>query len=151
MRSLKVLLMVVLFSATLFAADDPLSGTWKFNPSKGHLTPPVPKSVIAHVDVTGEDFKFREEGTDEKSQPFNLSYDAKFDGKEYPVTGDPNSDTVSLHRVSQREVKFTLKKGGKLTSKLDVVVSKDGQTTTVNYTDYNEGKAEKGSAVYDKQ
>ena len=31
------------------------------------------------------------------------------------------------------------------------MVSKDGQTTTVNYTNYIQGKQEKGSAVYDKQ
>ena len=96
-------------------------------------------------------FKFSEEGVDEKGQPFKSSYEAKFDGKDYPTTGNPDSDSVSLQRVSEREIKFTTKKAGKVVSKLDVIVSKDGQITTVNYTDYSQGKTDKGSAVYDKQ
>jgi hypothetical protein len=152
MRSLKFVLLVLWFSVSLMAADSPLSGTWKFNPSKGHVTPPIPKSVVAHVVADEQTFKFGQEGVDDKDQQFKSSYEAKYDGKEYPITGDPSSDSVSLKRISDYEVKFTVKKAGKVTSKLDVVVSKDGQTTTVNYTDYDsEGKPTKGSAVYDKQ
>jgi hypothetical protein len=92
-----------------------------------------------------------EEGVDEKDHSFKVSYEAKFDGKEYPITGDPDSDSVSLQRVNEREIKFTTKKAGKVVSKLDVIVSKDRQITTVNYTDYSQGKTDKGSAVYDKQ
>ncbi len=53
MRFFRLLLVLLSFSASLLAADSPFSGTWKFNPSKGHLTPPIPK-------------KFSEEGVDEK-------------------------------------------------------------------------------------
>ena len=151
MRSLRLLLVLLSFSATLLTADSPFSGTWKFNPSKGHLTPPIPKSVVVHVATDAENFKFSQEGVDEKDQSFKSSYEAKFDGKEYPITGDPDSDSVSLQRVNERDIKFTIKKAGKVVSKLDVIVSKDGQTTTVNYTDYGQGKPQKGSAVYDKQ
>ena len=151
MRSFRLLLVLLSFSASLLAADSPFSGIWKFNPSKGHLTPPIPKSVLVHIAADTENFKFSEEGVDEKGQPFKSSYEAKFDGKDYPTTGNPDSDSVSLRRVNEREIKFTTKKAGKVVSKLDVIVSKDGQITTVNYTDYSQGKTDKGSAVYDKQ
>jgi hypothetical protein len=151
MRFFRLLLVLLSFSASLLAADSPFSSTWKFNPSKGHLTPPIPKSVLVHIAADTENFKFGEEGVDEKGQPFKSSYEAKFDGKDYPTTGNPDSDSVSLQRVSEREIKFTTKKAGKVVSKLDVIVSKDEQITTVNYTGYSQGKTDKGSAVYDKQ
>ena len=151
MRCLRLLLVILAFSASVLARDSPFSGTWKFDPSKGHPTPPIPKSVVVHVEADAENFKFSQEGVDDKDQPFKISYEAKFDGKEYPITGDPNIDSVSLQRENEREIKFTIKKGGTVVSKLDVVVSKDGKTTMVNSTDYIQGKEQKGSAVYDKQ
>jgi hypothetical protein len=151
MRSVRLLLVILSFSASVLAADSPFSGAWKFNPSKGHPTPPIPKSVVAHVQADGENFKFSQEGVDDKDQPFQASYEAKFDGKEYPITGDPYIDSVSLQWVNEGEIKFVIKKAGTVVSKLDVVVSKDGKTTTVNTTDYIQGKEQKGSAVYDRQ
>ena len=112
MGSLRLLLVILSFSASILAADSPFSGTWKFNPSKGHPTPPIPKSVVAHVEADAENFKFSQEGVDDKDQSFKSSYEAKFDGKEYPITGDPDSDSVSLQRVNEREIKFTIKKAG---------------------------------------
>jgi hypothetical protein len=152
MRFPRLLLVLLVFSVTLMAADSPFSGTWKFDPTKGNLTPPIPKSVVAHIDANDTDFKFKQEGVDDKDQPMNVSYEAKFDGNAYPVTGDPSSDSVLLKRINQREVKFTNKKSGKVVSVTDVVISKDGKTATVNYTDYDSaGKATKGVAIYQKE
>jgi hypothetical protein len=144
-------LVLLLLSASLMAVDDPFSGTWKFNPAKGHRNPPLPKSEVAHVEADANTFKFSIEGVDDKDQPFKSSYEAKYDGKEYPISGNPGSEVVSLKRVSEHEIKFTTKKAGKVTSKLDVVVSKNGQSTTVNSINYSEGKLVKESSVYDKQ
>ena len=151
MRALKLLSVLVLFSTSLFAADSSFNGTWKFNPEKGHLTTPTPKSMTAHVQTDAETFKFSEDSVDDKGASATSSYEAKFDGKDYPVTGDPSVDSIALHRVSDHEIKFTQKKAGKVSAKLDIVVSKDGQTTTVNYVDYSGEKPQKGSAVYEKQ
>jgi hypothetical protein len=147
MRLSRVLLIILTLSTSLLAADSPFSGTWKFNPAKGHNTPPVPKSQTVTIAADKENFKFSSEGIDEKDQPFKGSYEAKFDGKDYPFTGDPTIDTVSLRRVNDHEIKITTKKARKVVADLDVVVSKDGKTTMVNYTD----KGEKGTSVYDKQ
>ena len=151
MRSLRSLLVILSFSTSVLAADSPFSGTWKFNPSKGRPTPPIPKSVVAHVDADTESFKFSRRVSMTRINHYKSTYAAKFDGKEYPIVDDPYSDSVSLQRVSEHEIKFTIKKAGTVVSVLDVVVSKDGQTTTVNYTKYVQGKQEKGAAVYDKQ
>jgi hypothetical protein len=151
MRSLKLVCLILALSTTLFAADSPFTGSWKLDPSKGHLTPPIPKSVVVQVQADANTFKLNEEGIDNKDQPFKLGYEAKYDGKDYPVTGDPNSDAVSLQRVNEHHIKFTIKKAGKVVSKLDVVVAKDGKSSTVKSVDYIEGKTQKGTAIYDKQ
>ena len=151
MRSVRLLLIMLSLSGSLLAAESPFSGTWKFSPTKGHPTPPFPKSHIVHVAANADSFKFSDEGVDDKDQPIKSSYEAKFDGKEYPITGDPSSDSVSLQRVNEHEIKITTKKAGKVMITLDVVVSKDGKTTTVHYVDHSQGKPVKGWSVYDKQ
>jgi len=107
--------------------------------------------VVVHVQADADTLKLSQEGIDNKDQPFKLSYEANYDGKDYPVTGDPETDSVSLQRVTDREIKFTLKKTGKVVSKLDVVVSKDGRSTTIHFVDDSQGKTQNGSAVYDKE
>jgi len=151
MRSVKLFCLILAFSTALFAADSPFSGNWKFNPSKGHPTPPVPKSVVVHVQADADTFKLDQEGIDDKDQPFKLGYEAKYDGKDYPINGDPNADAVSLQRVNDHEIKFDIKKAGKAVSKLDVMISKDGKSATVKSEDYAEGKTTKSTTVYDKQ
>jgi hypothetical protein len=59
------------------------------------------------------------------------SFDAKFDGKEYPTAGDPGKTMVSLKRIDARTIQETDTREGKVT---DVVVSKvsaDGKTMHV--------------------
>ncbi len=147
MRALRLLFVVFSLSLTMLAGENPFSGTWKFNPAKGHPDPPVAKSNVAVVVADDTNFSLVQEGIDDKDKPFKFSYKAKLDGKDYPITGDPDADSVSLKRVGQREMKIALKKDQNVTFTLDVVVSEDGRTTTVRNAD----DLQKGSDVYDKQ
>jgi hypothetical protein len=151
MRQLKGLTLVLMMSLSLFAADSPFSGTWKLNLAKSKLTPPVPKSDIAVVDADENGLKLNEDIIDDKDQPLKISWEAKFDGNDYPVTGDPSSDSISYQRVNANTLKGKTKKGGKVATDATIVVSKDGKITTVNYTDYSQVKPAKGTAVYEKQ
>ena len=150
MRVLRLVAVLLSLSVCMFAAESPFNGTWKFNPSKGHNTPPIPKSDVAHIQADAETFKFSDESVDADGKEAKVSYEAKYDGRDYPIVGDPDA-TVSIHRVSDHELKFTLKKGKKVESELDVVISKDGQTATSSYTDYSQGKPQKGISIYEKQ
>ena len=78
--------------------------------------------------------------------------DGKFDGKDYPVTGDPSSDSRSYKMVNDNTLTFTNKKDGKVTITGRVVVAADGKsrTVTVSGTD-SKGKKFASTAVYDKQ
>jgi hypothetical protein len=76
----------------------------------------------------------------------------KFDGKDYPVTGDPSSDSRSLKKVNDHTLTFAVKKGDKATTTGRIVLSADGKTRTVTTTGTDsKGKKVSGTAVYDKQ
>ena len=78
--------------------------------------------------------------------------DREVDGKEYPVTGDANSDVRSYRTINKNTVTLTGKKNGKVTLSGRVVVSRDGKTRTVTTTTTNaQGKEVTNTAVYDKQ
>jgi len=149
MRQLKVLAVVLAMSLSLFAAGSPFSGTWKLDPAKS--TPPTPKSDTAVVDADDNGLKFNEDIVDDKGATLKISYEAKFDGKDYPVTGTPDADSISYRRLDAHTLKGTLKKSGKITAKLTVVVSKDGRTTTVDFVDNLQATPVTSTSVYEKQ
>src|ERR1700730_9966755 len=151
MRFLKMSAVVLAMSLSLFAAESPFSGTWKLNLAKSKMTPPVPKSDVAVVDADENGLKLNEDIVTDKGESLKISYEAKFDGKDYPVTGDPSTDSVSYQRVNPNTLKGKTKKDGKVATDATIVVSKDGKITTVNYTDYSQGKPAKGTGLYDKQ
>ncbi len=59
------------------------------------------------------------------------SYDAKFDGKDYPVKGDPGGSMVSLKKINEYSISETMKSDGKVLVVNTMTVSADGKTLTV--------------------
>jgi hypothetical protein len=91
-------------------------------------------------------------GIDGDGKPTHNEWTGKFDGKDYPLIGDPNADTRSYKKIDGRTTELTNKKGSKVTATGRIVVSADGKsrTVTVSGTDAM-GKKVKYTAVYDKQ
>jgi len=69
------------------------------------------------------------------SDPNGNSYDAKFDGKDYPIQGDPGHTLVSLKRIGDDTIEETDKRDGKIVGINRMTLSKDGKTIAVEYTD----------------
>lgn len=67
------------------------------------------------------------------------SYDAKFDGKDYPIKGDAAGSVVSLKKVSERSIEETTKRDGKVVYVNYMTVSADGKTLTVKSEDKERG------------
>ncbi len=151
MRTLKVLGIVLVTSLVLFAAESPFSGTWKLNAAKSKLPPPGVKSETGVVAADDNGLKFTNDVIAADGQQVKVSYEAQFDGKDYPVTGDPSTDSISYQRVNANTLKGTVKKDGKVAGTFTVTVSKDGKVTTVEFVDNSQEKPVKGVAVYDKQ
>jgi hypothetical protein len=82
-----------------------------------------------------------EMGADHFSMHANgQSYSAKFDGKDYPVEGDPGHTMVSLKRIDASTVIETDKRGGKVTDEIRLAASKDGKTVEVTDKDLIHGQ-----------
>jgi hypothetical protein len=64
-----------------------------------------------------------------------MSYDAQFDGKDYPMIGDPGNTVVALKRVGTDTIEETDKRDGKVTDIVRSTVSSDGKTIQVVDTD----------------
>lgn len=151
MRQLKLLFVVLTLAIAVFSAESPFSGTWNLNLAKSKLPPPAPQGNIATVNDEDNGLRVSEDITGDKGQAIKISYEIKFDGKDYPVTGDPGSDSISFQRVNANTLTGEMKKGGKVITKFRIVVSKDGKVTTVNSTDYSQTKPTESVWVYDKQ
>jgi hypothetical protein len=61
----------------------------------------------------------------------NFSYSAGWNGKSYPMVGNPNADSISLTAVSAREVKSNSRFHGKLSVQSTATVSADGKHLTI--------------------
>lgn len=134
-------------------AADPASGTWELNLAKSKFSPgPPPKSLTRTFEVTGADVKYTLKGIDAEGKPTLVQFTAKYDGKDYPVTGSPDFDAISLKRVDAVTTDATLKKGGKVVQTSTRVVSKDGKTLTLTVKGTNaKGQAVNNVTVFDKR
>jgi hypothetical protein len=63
------------------------------------------------------------------------SYDAKFDGKDYPINGDPGHTMVSLNRIGNDTIEETDKRDGKIVGVSRMTISSDGKSIHTEYND----------------
>jgi hypothetical protein len=133
-------------------AGDAMMGTWKLNDAKSMFPAGTTKNSTVVYEAAGDGVKVTVDGTDKDGKPMHSEWTGKFDGKDYPVTGDPTSDMRSYTRVNYRTLALVSKKDGKVVSTGKVVLSADGKTRTVTLSGTNaNGKTLKITAVYDKQ
>jgi hypothetical protein len=143
----------VLVLATAAMAADPQVGIWKLNVVKSKYTlTSAPKSGIVKVEAQENGYKYTFDGMDAEGKALHEEFAPIFDGKEYPVKGDPSVDTVSSKRIDANTINHLLKKAGKLVEDAQVVISKDGKTSTVTEKQKNsKGQEFTTIEVYDKQ
>jgi hypothetical protein len=102
--------------------------------------------------MAGDKIKSTIDGFDAEGKPTHNEWTGKFDGKDYPVTGDPNSDMRSFTKVNDRTLSVAAKKAGKVTVSGRIVVAADGKSRTVTLTGTDpSGKPFTITAIYDKQ
>ena len=74
-------------------ASDPNVGSWKLNEAKAKIPAGAPKNTSVTYTAEGDQYKCVVEGVDAKGSPTHNEWTGKFDGKDYPVTGDDTSDS----------------------------------------------------------
>lgn len=151
-RAIVLTLVLCFVGVSVCFADDANMGTWKLNEAKSTLGPGAPKNHTVVYAAAGYNVKVTVDGTDSDGKPTHNEWTGKFDGKDYPVTGDPNSDARSYEKIDDHTLGLNVKKGGKITISGRIVVSPDGKsrTVTTSGTDAT-GKKISSTAAYDKQ
>jgi hypothetical protein len=133
-------------------AADPNIGTWKLNEAKSMIGEGGTKNNTVVYEAAGDSVKITVDGIDKDGKPVHHEWTGKYDGKDYPVTGDPTSDARTYKKTGDRTLEFAGKKDGKTTVTGRVAVAADGKSRTVTTTATDSsGKKVTNTSVYDKQ
>jgi hypothetical protein len=154
MRTRTLLASVALsFAASgLCYAADPQMGTWKLNEAKSKLNPEAAKITTVVYSAAGDSVRVTVDAVEKDGKPAHNEWTGKYDGKDYPVTGDSTSDMRSYKKIDDHTLELTVKNKGKVTVTGSIVVAADGKSRTVSTTATDAtGKKVSSTAVYDKQ
>ena len=151
-RTTLLTLALCLVGAVLCVAQNPNMGTWKLDEAKSKIAPGSSKNTTVVYSAAGDSIKVTTDGVDKDGKATHGEWIGKFDGKYYPVTGDPSTDERSYVKTDDRHMTISNKKDGKVTTTGDIVVAADGKsrTLTAHGTDAA-GKKVTNVSVYDKQ
>jgi hypothetical protein len=151
-RTTRLAVAVCLLWGTVAFAENPCVGTWKLNESKSKVTAGAPKNTSVTCETSGDSIKITVDGVDGQGKPAHNEWTGKFDGKDYPLTGDASADSRSYTQVDDHTQEFANKKEGKVTITGKIKYSADGKsrTVTASGTDAS-GKKIEITSVYDKQ
>jgi|WetSurMetagenome_2_1015567.scaffolds.fasta_scaffold169643_2 hypothetical protein len=152
MRKAMLLLAALGLVSSLWAADV-VVGTWILNPAHTKVTGSV--TAMSSGKIT---FKAKENGVTaaydnvNAGKAIHAEFTALYDGKDYPLKGDPDCDTISLRKIDDYTLAYLYKKGAKEVISERSVISKDGKKATVTF----KGKDQKGQdftivTVWEKQ
>ena len=140
------------FTAVAIAAN-PVVGTWQLNLAKSKFRPgPAPKTDTRTYTESADSITMIWKSVAADGKEMNVKSTFKTDGKDYPLTGSANFDTLSLKQVDSHTVHSTQYKGGKVIGETTRTVSKDGKELTLA----SKGTATDGVAydtvmVYDRK
>jgi hypothetical protein len=123
----------VFSSATALAgqATDRLAGTWRLNVAQSKYqggTPPKSQTTTLHAMDGGLHEVVERVNADGTTTRWELT--GKYDGKDYPVKGDPARDMAAMTKVDANTVDLVNKKAGAVVSRMRIVVAADGKSRT---------------------
>jgi len=137
-------------AAICFAAN-PTEGTWKLNESKSTFGDGAGKSTKVVWAKAGHQQKCTVDGTDAEGKRTHSVWTGKLDGKDYPITGDAQSDTRSFKINGENTLDMVSKKDGKVVGEGTIVVAEGRKTRTVTSTITNaKGAKVTSTSFYDK-
>ncbi len=154
MKTKTILASLVVFLAgiALCAAADLNMGTWKLDETKSTFSAGAVKNNTVVYEAVADGVKVTVDGVDGDGKPAHNVWTGKFDGKDYPVTGDPASDARSYQSVDAHTLALSVKRDGKETVTGRIVVAVNGKSRTVTTSGTNpKGDKISNVAAYDKQ
>jgi hypothetical protein len=150
-KAIALTISLVFVTVAMGFQPSPHMGTWKLDEAKSKFAGKARNHTVVY-ESAGDQTKVIVDGVDENGAAVHSEWTGKFDGKEYPVTGDSNADVRSYRVVNKNTMTITGKKGGKTTLTGRITIARDGKSRTVTTTATNaQGKKVTNVAVYNKQ
>jgi len=145
------LLSTVFFGTTAFAADA-VYGTWNLNVAKSKFSGTAPKSATRVYTESAEGTTLDQKIVGADGKEMSMHVTLAYDGKDRPMTGNPDADSGAGKAINAHTSDFTLKRGGTVVGTVHRVVSADGKRLTVkNKGTHADGTAYDDTLVFDKQ
>jgi hypothetical protein len=140
-------------TGTVGAQGDPRIGTWALNVAKSKYTPgPPPAKEIRTYTALGHTINVSVESVDLHGTRVSLRYEARENGKDYPMTGLASADAIAMRRIDGRTFEADTKKNGKIIGTTRGEISTDGKILMLTFQSISPaGQAITNVAVYDKQ
>lgn len=151
-RTIAGAVVLLLVAGVMAFGADPNMGTWKLNEAKSKIPAMAPKNNTVVYEAAGDSIKVTVDGTDAQGKPTHNEWTGKFDGKDYPLVGDPQSDTRCYKKIDDHTMELTNKKDGKVMVKGRIVISADGKSRGVKISGMDsQGNKLEYTSFYDKQ
>ena len=151
-RTIALTLLVCLLGGAALSAQDVQMGTWKLDAAKSKFSRGAMRYSVVVFQTAGDEVTVTVGGTDGHGKPTRNEWRGKFDGKDYPVMGNPSEDARSYTIVDDHTLGFNAKKGNEITISGRIAVSADGKGRIVTTTGTDsKGRKFTSIAVYEKQ
>jgi hypothetical protein len=128
------------FTETRVAAGAPgshgTSGSWQ-------------QSAMGDLSDAGRTVVYESSGDHFRMSANGMRYDARFDGKEYPVEGDPGHTRVTLKKIDDNTVEEIDHRQDKVADEIRLATSADGKSLTI--TDKDVLHDQTSTVTFDKQ
>jgi len=140
--------------ASAYAADsDPVVGTWRLNVAKSTFAAgSALKSQTRTYTQSGPSITLvmKTVAADGKESTLKTTY--QLDGKNHPVTGAPDYDSLSGKQLNPHTASFTLMREGKAVGRTSRTVSHDGKQMTSKFSATSaKGERSESVMVFDRQ
>jgi len=134
------------------SATDSQAGHWVIDPGKSHFAGAPPKSQVTTIEAIEGGVKNVTDIVEADGKSIHYEFTAKYDGKDYPVNGDPVRDAVSIRKIDDYNFDVTNKKAGKVVNTVRAAYARDGKSRTMTTTSINaRGEKTTTSTVWNRK
>ena len=126
------LLVLILSGVSILCAADPILGTWTLNLHESRYYPgPAPKSQVRVYGTSDEGTMVTVTTVNAEDETVKTIFPGIYDGRDYPITGASEYDTIAMHRIDDYTAEATHKHAGMNIAISRRVVAPDGKTMTI--------------------
>jgi hypothetical protein len=113
-----------------------ISGSWQ-------------QSSMDEISDAGRTVVYETSGGHFRMRANGMRYDARFDGKEYPVEGDPGHTRVTVKKIDANTIEEIDHRQGKVWDEVRLTTSADGKSLTITDKDVVHGQT--STVTFDRQ